>query len=96
MTEKGPMFFRDMPGGVRMAVADTVTAPEVHDVRFPTSEQLDGSGAMYPDPDHSAVYVLLVAAHSHPDGPVWRARRHHRPPHAHGRPTGPDEQEITV
>ncbi|MEU8998875.1 enolase C-terminal domain-like protein [Streptomyces caniferus] len=42
-----------------MAAADTVTALEVHDVRFPTSEQLDGSDAMNPDPDYSAAYVVL-------------------------------------
>jgi L-fuconate dehydratase len=32
---------------------------EVRDVRFPTSEQLDGSDAMNPDPDYSAAYVVL-------------------------------------
>jgi L-fuconate dehydratase len=32
---------------------------EVQDVRFPTSEQLDGSDAMNPDPDYSAAYVVL-------------------------------------
>ncbi|QHC21996.1 enolase C-terminal domain-like protein [Streptomyces sp. GS7] len=42
-----------------MAVTDTVTGLEVHDVRFPTSEQLDGSDAMHPDPDYSAAYVVL-------------------------------------
>ena len=31
----------------------------VHDVRFPTSEALDGSDAMNPDPDYSAAYVVL-------------------------------------
>lgn len=31
----------------------------VLDVRFPTSEQLDGSDAMNPDPDYSAAYVIL-------------------------------------
>ncbi|MFJ9409966.1 enolase C-terminal domain-like protein [Streptomyces sp. NPDC101393] len=46
-----------------MAVTDTVTKLEVHDVRFPTSEQLDGSDAMNPDPDYSAAYVVL-----HTDG----------------------------
>ncbi len=29
------------------------------DVRFPTSESLDGSDAMNPDPDYSAAYVIL-------------------------------------
>ncbi|MDN3293594.1 enolase C-terminal domain-like protein [Streptomyces ficellus] len=37
----------------------TVTAFEVHDVRFPTSERMDGSDAMHPDPDYSAAYVVL-------------------------------------
>lgn len=31
----------------------------VLDVRFPTSESLDGSDAMNPDPDYSAAYVML-------------------------------------
>ncbi|AWN15259.1 L-fuconate dehydratase [Salinisphaera sp. LB1] len=31
----------------------------VIDVRFPTSEQLDGSDAMNPDPDYSAAYCIL-------------------------------------
>jgi L-fuconate dehydratase len=31
----------------------------VHDVRFPTSDLLDGSDAMNPDPDYSAAYVEL-------------------------------------
>jgi len=57
------MFFRNIPGGMPMAASDTVTGLEVHDVRFPTSEQLDGSDAMNPDPDYSAAYVVL-----HTDG----------------------------
>ncbi|NRQ36513.1 L-fuconate dehydratase [Nonomuraea sp. NN258] len=32
---------------------------ETHDVRFPTSRDLDGSDAMNPDPDYSAAYVVL-------------------------------------
>lgn len=32
---------------------------DVLDVRFPTSQQLDGSDAMNPDPDYSAAYVIL-------------------------------------
>ena len=31
----------------------------VHDLRFPTSDLLDGSDAMNPDPDYSAAYVVL-------------------------------------
>ncbi|MFD0318681.1 enolase C-terminal domain-like protein [Streptomyces flavalbus] len=36
-----------------------VTAVDTHDVRFPTSRDLDGSDAMNPDPDYSAAYVVL-------------------------------------
>jgi len=36
-----------------------ITALETHDVRFPTSRELDGSDAMNPDPDYSAAYVIL-------------------------------------
>jgi L-fuconate dehydratase len=36
-----------------------ITAMDVLDVRFPTSEQLDGSDAMNPEPDYSAAYVRL-------------------------------------
>ncbi len=53
------MSFRNISGGMRMAVTDTVTELQVHDVRFPTSEQLDGSDAMNPDPGYSAAYVVL-------------------------------------
>ena len=31
----------------------------VEDVRFPTSDNLDGSDAMHADPDYSAAYVVL-------------------------------------
>src|SRR6187397_801783 len=34
-----------------------ITSVETFDVRFPTSELLDGSDAMNPDPDYSAAYV---------------------------------------
>ncbi|MBX3442507.1 MAG: L-fuconate dehydratase [Planctomyces sp.] len=37
----------------------TITRLTAHDVRFPTSENLDGSDAMNPDPDYSAAYVVL-------------------------------------
>jgi len=36
-----------------------IVSLRVHDVRFPTSEFLDGSDAMNPDPDYSAAYVVL-------------------------------------
>jgi L-fuconate dehydratase len=36
-----------------------ITELETHDIRFPTSHQLDGSDAMNPDPDYSAAYVTL-------------------------------------
>lgn len=42
------------------------TAPivriDVRDIRFPTSESLDGSDAMHPDPDYSAAYVTIELA----------------------------------
>lgn len=41
-----------------------ITNLVVRDIRFPTSRQLDGSDAMNPDPDYSAVYVILET-----DGP---------------------------
>ncbi len=37
----------------------TITGIEVKDIRFPTSQSLDGSDAMNPDPDYSAAYVIL-------------------------------------
>ncbi|GAA1363014.1 enolase C-terminal domain-like protein [Streptomyces beijiangensis] len=40
-------------------MSPTVTEFEVFDIRFPTSDQLDGSDAMNPDPDYSAAYVVL-------------------------------------
>ena len=36
-----------------------ITSIEVRDIRFPTSENLDGSDAMNLDPDYSAAYVIL-------------------------------------
>lgn len=36
-----------------------ITGFETFDLRFPTSEHLDGSDAMNPDPDYSAAYVVL-------------------------------------
>jgi L-fuconate dehydratase len=37
----------------------TIRSLRVEDVRFPTSQFLDGSDAMNPDPDYSAAYVVL-------------------------------------
>jgi L-fuconate dehydratase len=37
----------------------TIRSLSVRDVRFPTSQALDGSDAMNPDPDYSAAYVVL-------------------------------------
>src|SRR5450830_1003477 len=36
-----------------------ITSMRVLDVRFPTSQTLDGSDAMNPDPNYSAAYVIL-------------------------------------
>jgi L-fuconate dehydratase len=38
-----------------------IVSMATHDVRFPTSRELDGSDAMNPDPDYSAAYVVLTA-----------------------------------
>ncbi len=43
----------------------TITNLRTHDLRFPTSESLDGSDAMNPDPDYSAAYVVLETDGSH-------------------------------
>ena len=37
----------------------SIVAVETHDIRFPTSRELDGSDAMNPDPDYSAAYVIV-------------------------------------
>lgn len=42
-----------------------ITGLRTVDVRFPTSQSLDGSDAMNPDPDYSAAYVVLET-----DGPL--------------------------
>lgn len=42
-----------------MEQADSITALDTYDVRFPTSRELDGSDAMHPDPDYSAAYVVV-------------------------------------
>src|SRR5262245_56636380 len=50
-------------------MSPTITEVEVLDIRFPTSERLDGSDAMNPDPDYSAAYVVLrTDAPATPDG----------------------------
>ncbi|WP_026547899.1 L-fuconate dehydratase [Paenarthrobacter nicotinovorans] len=36
-----------------------ITAVDTFDVRFPTSQGLDGSDAMNPDPDYSAAYLII-------------------------------------
>ncbi len=40
-----------------------LTSLDVKDIRFPTSKYLDGSDAMNPDPDYSAVNVILKTKH---------------------------------
>lgn len=41
------------------ALARRIIAVDAYDIRFPTSQQLDGSDAMNPDPDYSAAYVII-------------------------------------
>ncbi len=45
----------------------TIIAIDTADVRFPTSQQLDGSDAMNPDPDYSTAYLRIVTDDA--DGP---------------------------
>lgn len=40
-------------------IAPTIRAVHVHDVRFPTSDVMDGSDATHVDPDYSSAYVVL-------------------------------------
>lgn len=42
-----------------------ITGLRTVDVRFPTSQALDGSDAMNPDPDYSAAYVVLETDGAH-------------------------------
>lgn len=42
-----------------------ITGIRVEDLRFPTSDSLDGSDAMNPDPDYSAAYVVLETGETH-------------------------------
>lgn len=42
-----------------------ITGLRTIDVRFPTSQALDGSDAMNPDPDYSAAYVVLETDGAH-------------------------------
>jgi len=42
-----------------------ITGIRTVDLRFPTSDSLDGSDAMNPDPDYSAAYVVLATNSSH-------------------------------
>ncbi|MFE7168788.1 L-fuconate dehydratase [Streptomyces sp. NPDC057616] len=47
-----------------------ISAVDTHDIRFPTSRELDGSDAMNPDPDYSAAYVVLrTESEEGADGP---------------------------
>ena len=40
-------------------ISGKIVGLQIFDVRFPTSDSLDGSDAMNPDPDYSAAYVVL-------------------------------------
>ena len=44
-------------------MSTVITSVEVRDIRFPTSNSLDGSDAMNADPDYSAAYVILKTDH---------------------------------
>src|SRR5258708_11353876 len=74
---RGDVHYRRRPAGGRRLHGDvmlsatrartsrlgrTIISVDVRDVRFPTSEQRDGSDAMNPDPDYSATYMRLRTA----------------------------------
>ena len=42
-----------------------ITSVETHDIRFPTSKNLDGSDAINKDPDYSAAYIVLKTDQQH-------------------------------
>ena len=42
-----------------------ITGIETHDIRFPTSKNLDGSDAINKDPDYSAAYIVLKTDQQH-------------------------------
>jgi L-fuconate dehydratase len=44
---------------MRRTTTARITAVDTHDIRFPTSRELDGSDATHTDPDYSAAYVIL-------------------------------------
>ncbi|MEK6155074.1 L-fuconate dehydratase [Flavobacteriaceae bacterium 3-367] len=46
-----------------MFPSTSITEVLVKDIRFPTSDTMDGSDAMNPDPDYSAAYVILKTDH---------------------------------
>ncbi len=48
-----------------MTYSITITGMRTYDLRFPTSDSLDGSDAMNPDPDYSAAYVVLETDGTH-------------------------------
>ncbi len=48
-----------MKGAPLTTTPARIVAVDTHDIRFPTSRELDGSDAMNPDPDYSAAYVVL-------------------------------------
>ena len=43
-----------------MADSNKITQLTTHDIRFPTSENLDGSDALNKDPDYSAAYLVIT------------------------------------
>jgi L-fuconate dehydratase len=45
-------------------MSTTITGCTVRDIRFPTSDESEGSDALHPDPDYSAAYMVL-----HTDAP---------------------------
>lgn len=61
-----PFFFLSCALLCANSTVTTITDIVIRDIRFPTSQTLDGSDAMHKDPDYSAVYVVLKT--DHPSG----------------------------
>jgi L-fuconate dehydratase len=45
--------------GRRLTASTRILSLDARDIRFPTSQSLDGSDAMHPSPDYSCAYVVL-------------------------------------
>src|SRR5680860_164620 len=54
---------RQVPQHGQETLVSRIVAVQTSDIRFPTSQTLDGSDAMNPDPDYSAAYIEVHTDH---------------------------------